>query len=63
MFEYGYVLYKLYEFELFNKVLKEVLKVSGDFMILNIIGKNEQEMKYYDSVEYWFMCVVYWLFG
>lgn len=46
MFEYGHALHKLHEPELSNKVLKEALKVSGDPMILNIIGKNEQEMKY-----------------
>ena len=40
-----HILHKLHEPELSNKVLKEALKVSGDPMILNIIGKNEQDMK------------------
>ena len=40
MFEYGHALHKLHEPELSNKVLKEALKVSGDPMILNIIGKK-----------------------
>ena len=63
MFEYGHALHKLHEPELSNKVLKEALKVSGDPMILNIIGKNEQEMKHYDSAEYWFMRAVHRLPG
>lgn len=63
MFEYGHALHKLHEPELSNKVLKEALKVSGDPMILNIIGKNEQEMKHYESAEYWFMRAVHRLPG
>lgn len=63
MFEYGHALHKLHEPELSNKVLKEALKVSGDPMILNIIGKNEQDMKHYDSAEYWFMRAVHRLPG
>ena len=63
MFEYGHALHKLHEPELSNKVLKEALKVSGDPMILNIIGKKEQDMKHYDSAEYWFMRAVHRLPG
>lgn len=63
MFEYGHALHKLHKPEISNKVLKEALKVSGDPMILNIIGKNEQEMKHYDSAEYWFMRAVHRLPG
>ena len=43
MFEYGHALHKLHEPELSNKVLKEALKVSGDPMILNIIGKMNRK--------------------
>ena len=66
MFEYGHALHKLHEPELSNKVLKEALKVSGDPMILNIIGKNEQDMKHYDSAEYsigcpeGFILIIFW---
>ncbi|MDE6799210.1 MAG: O-antigen ligase family protein, partial [Phocaeicola sp.] len=63
MFEYGHALHKLHEPELSNRVLKEALKVSGDPMILNVIGKNEQEMKHYASAEQWFMRAVHRLPG
>lgn len=63
LFEYGHALHKLHEPEQSNKVLKEALKVSGDPMILNIIGKNEQEMKHYDSAEHWFTRAVHRLPG
>lgn len=63
MFEYGHALHKLHQPEASNVVLKEALKVSGDPMILNIIGKNEQEMKNYESAERWLMRAVYRLPG
>lgn len=53
MFEYGHALHKLHRPEESNRVLQEALKVSGDPMILNIIGKNEQEMKNYENAEHW----------
>lgn len=63
MFEYGHALHKSHQPEASNVVLKEALKVSGDPMILNIIGKNEQEMKNYESAERWLMRAVYRLPG
>lgn len=63
MFEYGHALHKLHQYETSNKVLKEALKVSGDPMILNIIGKNEQNMKNYESAEHWFLRAVHRLPG
>lgn len=63
MFEYGHALHKLHQPEASNAVLKEALKVSGDPMILNIIGKNEQEMKNYESAEHWLMRAVHRLPG
>lgn len=63
MFEYGHALHKLHQPEASNVVLKEALKVSGDPMILNIIGKNEQEMKNYESAEHWLMRAVHRLPG
>lgn len=53
MFEYGHALHKLHRPEESNKILQEALRVSGDPMILNIIGKNEQEMKNYENAERW----------
>lgn len=53
MFEYGHALHKLHRNEESNIILKEALKVSGDPMLLNIIGKNEQEMKNYEKAEHW----------
>lgn len=63
MFEYGHALHKSHQPEASNGVLKEALKVSGDPMILNIIGKNEQEMKNYESAEHWLMRAVHRLPG
>lgn len=63
MFEYGHALHKAHQPQESNKVLKEALKVSGDPMILNIIGKNEQEMKNYESAEHWYMRAVHRLPG
>lgn len=63
MFEYGHALHKLHRYETSNEVLKEALKVSGDPMILNIIGKNEQEMKNYESAEHWLLRAVHRLPG
>ena len=53
LFEYGHALHKLHRNEESNVVMKEALKVSGDPMILNIIGKNEQEAGNYAEAEYW----------
>lgn len=53
LFEYGHALHKLHRNEESNVVMKEALKVSGDPMILNIIGKNEQEAGNYAETEYW----------
>lgn len=38
-----------------NRILQAALQVSGDPMILNVIGKNKQEMKNYESAEHWLM--------
>ena len=53
LFEYGHALHKLHRHEESNVVMKEALRVSGDPMILNIIGKNEQEAGNYAEAEYW----------
>lgn len=63
LFEYGHALHKLHESEASNKVLEEALKVSGDPMILNVMGKNEQEMGHYDRAEHYFVRAVHRLPG
>ena len=55
MFEYGHALHKSHQPEASNRILQAALQVSGDPMILNVIGKNEQEMKNYESAEHWLM--------
>ena len=42
LFEYGYCLHKLKQYDSSTKVLKEAMEYSNDPMILNIIGKNYQ---------------------
>jgi tetratricopeptide (TPR) repeat protein len=53
LFEYGHALHKLHRNEESNIILQEALKVSSDPMILNIIGKNFQEMQQYKDAEHW----------
>ena len=53
LFEYGHALHKLHRNEESNRILQEALKVSSDPMILNIIGKNFQEMQQYKEAEHW----------
>ena len=63
LFEYGHALHKLQRNEESNEVLKEALKVSSDPMILNIIGKNCQEMGNYGEAEHWLIRSVHRLPG
>lgn len=55
MFEYGHTLHKLHKYKKSNEILIKALSLSGDPMILNIIGKNEQELKEYDRAEHYFL--------
>ena len=55
LFEYGHALHKLHRNEESNTILQEALKVSSDPMILNIIGKNFQEMQQYKEAEHWLL--------
>ena len=55
LFEYGHALHKLSRYKESNSVLEEGMKVSGDVMFLNIIGKNEYAMKDYGKAEYWLL--------
>lgn len=55
LFEYGHSLYKSGRYDLSNSFLEQAALYSTDPMILNIIGKNYQEMQYYEKAEtyYW----------
>lgn len=55
LFEYGHALHKANRPSCSNKVLEEALKVSGDPMILNIMGKNEQAMGNFGLAEEFFL--------
>ena len=52
LFEYGHALHKLHRNEESNTILQEALQVGSDPMILNIIGKNFQEMQQYKEAEH-----------
>lgn len=53
MFEYGYTLHKLKQYDVSTERLKEAARLSCDPMILNIIGKNYQDEKQYEKAEKW----------
>lgn len=63
LFEYGHALHRLHRPEASNEVLEEALKVSGDPMVLNIIGKNHREMGNYEQAERWLLRSVHRLPG
>lgn len=51
LFEYGHSLSKEERYEESNEILGKAMKYSSDAMILNIIGKNYQEMGRYEEAE------------
>ena len=55
LFELGHACHKAGRYEESNRYLKEALKVSGDPMILNIIGKNCQAEKLYIEAEHYLL--------
>ena len=63
MFEYGHCLHKLGRYEESNRIMEETMKVSNDPMVLNIIGKNYQQMENYRAAEGWFKRAVHRLPG
>lgn len=63
VFEYGHALHKLQLPEESNIVLKQALRVSSDPMILNIIGKNFEELGLPEEAEQWFLRSTYRLPG
>lgn len=51
LFEYGYSLHKLKEYNHSTRILEEAMTHSNDPMILNIIGKNYQALGEYEKAE------------
>ncbi|WP_301087973.1 O-antigen ligase family protein [Bacteroides acidifaciens] len=51
LFEYGYSLHKLKEYDNSTRILEEAMTHSNDPMILNIIGKNYQALGDYEKAE------------
>lgn len=51
LYEYGHCLHKLKEYEKSNEIFEEATQHSCDPMILNIIGKNYQEMGKFEKAE------------
>ena len=51
LFEYGYSLHKLKEYDNSTRILEEAMAHSNDPMILNIIGKNYQALGAYEKAE------------
>lgn len=51
LFEYGYSLHKLKEYDNSTRILEEAMTHSNDPMILNIIGKNYQATGDYEKAE------------
>ena len=51
LFEYGYSLHKLKEYDASTRILEEAMRHSNDPMILNIIGKNYQSAGLYEKAE------------
>lgn len=51
LFEYGYSLHKLKEYDNSTRMLEEAMAHSNDPMILNIIGKNYQALGDYEKAE------------
>ena len=56
-------MHKLKQYDSSTKVLKEAMEYSNDPMILNIIGKNYQELHRYEQAEAFFLRSVHRLPG
>jgi O-antigen ligase len=51
MFEYAQCLSKTEDYATSNAVIRQAVKISGDPMFYNIMGKNYQALRQYDSAE------------
>ncbi len=58
-FERAHSLHKAEEWEASTEMMKELMKVSSDAMILNIIGKNCLALDQYEQAEEWFIRSTY----
>jgi len=63
LFEYGHCLYKLNKWKESIRILKEAAKLSNDPMILNILGKNYQQLGNYLKAEEYLKNSTYMLPG
>ena len=63
LFEYGYSLHKLKEYDNSTRILEEAMMYSNDPMILNIIGKNYQALGAYEKAEEYLIRSTHWLPG
>lgn len=55
LFEYGHCLHKQEKAKKSNSILEQALRYSSDPMVLNILGKNCQQMGNYWAAEDWFI--------
>ena len=51
LYEYGHILHKLGEYGKSNEIMKKTLQISGNPMMLNIMGKNFQMQGEYEKAE------------
>ncbi|MDR0863309.1 MAG: O-antigen ligase family protein [Candidatus Symbiothrix sp.] len=51
MFEYGHLLSNSKEYEAGNEILQQTVRICGDPMLYNVMGKNYQAMKKYEQAE------------
>ncbi|NDW11624.1 hypothetical protein D0T50_01820 [Bacteroides sp. 214] len=58
LFEYGHAYHKAGQYAQSTKIMKEAVQYSCDPMILNIIGKNYQELAQYHEAEQWLLRAV-----
>ena len=63
LFEYGHSLHKSSRYDQSNLFLDQAVLYSTDPMILNIIGKNYQEMQYYERAETYYLASAHRLPG
>lgn len=59
LYEYGHSLHNISRYEKSNIILNEALKRTCDPMVLNILGKNYQELGQYETAEKYFLRSTY----
>lgn len=63
LFEYGHSLHKARLYGESNKYLDQAAQYNNDPMILNIMGKNYQELNYYETAERYYRYAIHLLPG